>query len=37
MLPLAFGLYGLLAAFMENLFVEDIPEEQRQDLIIKKE
>ena len=35
MLPLAFGLYGLLAWFMASLFVEE-DEEPAADVIVRK-
>lgn len=36
MLPLAFGLYGFLAWFMSSLFIEDLGDKPREDVIVRK-
>ncbi|MHC5118857.1 MAG: hypothetical protein ACYSOH_02415, partial [Planctomycetota bacterium] len=36
MLPLAFVLYGGLAALMENLFVDEDEQEPQEDIIVRK-
>ncbi|MHC4431125.1 MAG: exosortase/archaeosortase family protein [Planctomycetota bacterium] len=36
MLPLAFGLYGLLALFMSNLFVDDDSAAGAEDIVVRK-
>jgi hypothetical protein len=36
MLPLAFGLYGLLAWFMANLTVDESQSQKQEELIIRR-
>jgi exosortase len=36
MLPVAFGLYGLIALFMSNLFVDETASEAKPDVIVRK-